>query len=81
MSKEFHYVVVFDSETEQFRMDYETQSSKFHDAPVFDSEQGEGEWVALDAATTWEDDQSLYSRAADALDTMMTGLKLTAEEK
>ena len=64
MSKQYHFVVYYDSESKTWEMDYQTQDAKFDGAPIFDSETGEWEFLADDV---WEDDESVYNRAGDLL--------------
>lgn len=44
MSHQFHYVVMFDTETQEFSVDIDTTMTRFGDEPVFDI--GKDAWVA-----------------------------------
>ena len=64
MAKQFNFVVFYDTETDSFEIDYDSQEVFFHGRPVFDTELDE--WVALEDSD-WEERDTDYNRAADAL--------------
>ena len=72
MGKQHHFVVVFDEETNEFSVDYDTQDIKFDNKPIYDP--AEDEW--LNVAGEIDDDNSIYNRAADALYEAITNLPL-----
>jgi hypothetical protein len=43
MTKQYHYVVCYDTETKQFSLDHETLSSAFYNGEVWNEEAGEWE--------------------------------------
>ena len=71
MAKQYHFVVVYDTETDEFEADYDTQEAKFDDRPIYDTESGEWE----DYGEELDDDNSTYNRAADALYFALRSLK------
>ena len=64
MAKQFYFTVFYDTETDSFEIDYDTQEAFFHGNPVFDTELQD--WVALEDSD-WEEDNTDYNRSADAL--------------
>jgi hypothetical protein len=70
MSKQYHFVVMYDTETKQFEIDYETMSSQFDDGIVYDT--STGEWEIL--ADNEYDEDSGYTvsgnRLFEALETL-----------
>jgi hypothetical protein len=77
MSKQYHFVVFYDSETEEFTLDYDTQDERFNGEPVWNEETGE--WESL--GEVWEDDNSDYNRAGDALYRALRTLEPLPAEK
>ena len=71
MSKQYHFVVRYDAEANEFDVDYETQDVRFYDGPIYDVNQDQ--WLRLDDEL--DDDDSPYNRAADALYLAMLNLK------
>jgi hypothetical protein len=63
-SLQYHFVVTYDCETAEFFVDYETTSTMFHDAPVFDK--SSDEWRPL-RDDEWQRDGTIYNVAGDAL--------------
>lgn len=61
---QYHFVVMYDCETGEFQMDYETQSAVFSDGPVFDK--SKDEWRLLEDEE-WEKDGTIYNNAGDSL--------------
>ena len=61
---QYHFVVMYDIETGEFQMDYDTQDAVFSDGPVFDKETQE--WRLLEDEE-WENDGTSYNTAGDAL--------------
>ena len=61
---QYHYVVVYDTVTGEFDLDYETQGTVFVNGPVFHEDTNE--WRKLHA-DEWEEDKTDYNIAGDAL--------------
>jgi hypothetical protein len=61
---QYHYVVVYDTVTGEFDLDYETQGTVFVNGPVFHEDTNE--WRRLHA-DEWEEDKTDYNIAGDAL--------------
>jgi len=61
---QYHYVVMYDDESEEFTMDYESQDVRFNGMPLYNTETNE--WERLEESH-WEDDSTVYNRAGDAL--------------
>lgn len=61
---EYHFVVVYNTATGEFDMDYDTQSTVFTNGPVYDADKDE--WRRL-YDHEWEDDKTDYNIAGDAL--------------
>ena len=61
---QYHFVVMYDCETGEFQLDYETQSAVFGEGPVFDK--GTQEWRLLHDHE-WEKDETIYNNAGDSL--------------
>lgn len=61
MSKQYHYIVTYDTDTKEFTMDYEVE---LPNGAVWDKE---NEWWRTLEDHEWEDDTSDYNRAGDAL--------------
>jgi hypothetical protein len=69
---QYHFVVMYDCETGEFQLDYETQGAVFSDGPVFDKDTQE--WRLLED-DEWEEDGTPYNTAGDALfDTLESDL-------
>ena len=64
MSKQYHFVVCYDSHNKTWNMDYDSQDAKFQGAPIYNREIGEWELLTSDI---WDDDDSVYNRAGDLL--------------
>ena len=63
--KQYHFVVMYNAETGEFEMDYDSLSTRFHDGEsIYNAETEEWERVTDDI---WENDNSTYNRAGDAL--------------
>ena len=71
--REYHFVVRYDADTDEFDMDYDTLMAKFHDSPIYDSETGE--WIRL-RDTDWENEGTNYNNAGDAIWDAVKNLKL-----
>lgn len=74
---EYHFVVVYDSKTDTFAMDYEQQEDRYYNGPIYDPEAGE--WIEL-TETIWGDESSDYNKSADAIYTAIRDLKLRERE-
>ena len=61
---QYHFVVMYDCETGEFELDYETQNAVFRDGPVFDKDTQE--WRRL-LDYEWENDGTIYNNAGDGL--------------
>ena len=61
---QYHYVVVYDTETGEFELDYETQGAVFGNGPVFEKDKQEGRRLRDDE---WEEDKTEYNIAGDEL--------------
>jgi len=64
MSKQYHFVVCYDSHNKTWNMDHDSQESKFQGAPIYNPEIDEWELLTSDIR---EDDDSIYNRAGDLL--------------
>lgn len=64
MSRQIHFVVRYDSDTDEFDIDYETQDARFHDGYIYDTDSNEWSRVSIEEL---DDDDSQYCKAADAL--------------
>lgn len=64
MSKQYHYVVVFDEESGRFDLDYDTMSAVFPNGTVYETDSNE--WSAVADADLY-DDESVYNKAGDAI--------------
>jgi hypothetical protein len=69
--KQYHFVVMYDEASDTFELDYDTQEAKFNNLSIFDSDTGEWEEVTSEH---WEDDNTIYNRAGDALATALENL-------
>lgn len=72
-NKQYHFVVFYDSETDMFELDYDTQSAKFNDEPIWNKDTEE--WEELQDSD-WERDESDYNRAGDLLHEIIKGARL-----
>jgi hypothetical protein len=61
---EIHFVVKYDTETETFAVDYETQDAMFHEGAIYDN--GLSCW-RRPADDELDNDDSEYCRSADRL--------------
>lgn len=61
---QYHYVVVYDTVTGEFELDYQTQDAVFANGPVYHEDKDE--WRRLHA-DEWEEDKTDYNIAGDAL--------------
>jgi hypothetical protein len=64
VAKQYHYVVCYDAETNEFTLDYDTMSAKFDDEVIYNTETEE--WEDLQESD-WENDNSDYNLAGDLL--------------
>ncbi len=64
MGKQYHFVVVYDEESNSFSMDYDTQEVKFQNAPIYNK--GTDEWEEL-TSDNFQNAEGIYSRAAVAI--------------
>jgi len=77
--KQYHFVVMYDAETGEFEMDYDSLSTRFHDGEsIFNNATQEWERVTDDI---WENDGSTYNRAGDALADAIRELKAFPEKQ
>ena len=76
MTKQHHFVVVFDEETGEFEVDFDTQEAKFDGKPIYDLDTEEWEGITEQI----EDENSIYNRSADALFLALRGLPLREVE-
>lgn len=72
-SRQIHFVVLYDSESNEFEMDYETQDARFDDGYIYNTHTNEWSKVSEDELG---DDNSEYCRAADTLYDAIRDLKL-----
>lgn len=63
--KQYHFVVSYDAEMGQFEMDYDSLTTRFRDGESIWNRETE-EWERV-VDELWEDDNSTYNRAGDAL--------------
>lgn len=75
MSKQYHFVVVYHSDTSEFEVDYDTQDIKFDGQPIWNNDTEA--WESLEESM--RDDDSEYSRVADALYFAIRNLKPLGE--
>ena len=61
---QYHFVVMYDDETNEFAVDYDTQEAKFHDCPIYNTKTDE--WLELTGEHI-DNDDSTYNKAADTL--------------
>lgn len=61
---QYHFVVVYDTFTGEFQLDYETQQTVFANGPVYHEDKNE--WRPL-YDHEWERDETTYNIAGDAL--------------
>lgn len=67
MAKQHHFVVVFDEDTNEFSMDWETASTRFADGNVWNK--GTDEW---ESASIADEDQTNYDKQ-EVLDSVLNG--------
>lgn len=67
MAKQHHFVVVFDEDTNEFSMDWETASSRFADGNVWNKDENYWESASINDA----DDSNYYKQ--EALDSVLNG--------
>lgn len=72
--KQYHFVVMYNAETGEFEMDYDSLDAKFHEGSAWNEDTGE--WERPD----WEDDNSTYNRAGDALAMALRDLRALPEK-
>lgn len=72
MSKQIHFVVMYDTETGEFEMDYETQDDRFRQGYIFDTDKQEWSRVSDDDL---HNDDSDYCKSADALAYALRGIR------
>lgn len=79
MSKQHHFVVMFDEENQEFSMDWETTATKFDDGNVWNSETQEWE-----SASIADEDETNYDKQ-EVLDSILNGwlqrINTTLEEE
>lgn len=73
MAKQYHYVVCYDSETDEFILDYDTMAGKFDDEVIYNTETQE--WENLQESD-WENDNSDYNLAGDLLYKIISNLNV-----
>ena len=71
MSRQIHFVVMYDTETGELEMDYETQDVRFHDGYIFDTKTEEWSRVSDEEL---HDDNSDYCKSADTLAEALRGI-------
>ena len=74
--RQYHFVVHYDANLDEFYMDYDTQDIKFDNAPVYNPTTDE--WEHLTYGDHIDNDDSTYNRSADALAVIIRDLKLRA---
>lgn len=67
MAKQHHFVVVFDEDTKEFSMDWDTVSSRFADGNVWNKDTDYWESASIND----EDDSNYYKQ--EALDAVLNG--------
>ena len=72
MSRQIHFVVMYDTETGEFEMDYETQDVRFYDGYIFDTKTEEWSRVSDEEL---HDDDSDYCKSADTLAEVLRGIE------
>ena len=72
MSKQYHFVVMYDAATNSFSLDYDTQEAKFGKEVVYDTESES--WELIYSGDYYED-ESDYNIAGDALAEALYHLK------
>jgi hypothetical protein len=75
MARHYHFVIHWDDELEEYYMDYEQQDFKFGGRPIYNTDTGE--WEKL-TDQHWEQDNTIYNRANDALVDAIDGLRIRA---
>jgi hypothetical protein len=71
LNVEYHFVVTYNTETERFELDYNAQTTRLKDGPVWDADRQE--WRPLQD-WEWERDGTAYNNAADGLFTLVSEL-------
>ena len=61
---QYHFVVVYNTVTGEFDLDYETQDTVFTNGPVFHEDTNEWRKLRTDE---WEEDKTDYNIAGDSL--------------
>ncbi len=61
---QYHFVVVYNTVTGEFDLDYETQDTVFVNGPVFHEDTNEWRKLRTDE---WEEDKTEYNIAGDSL--------------
>lgn len=64
MSRQIHFVVMYDTESGEFEVDYDTQSVRFPEGYIYDTNTEEWSRVSDEELN---DDDSEYCKSADAL--------------
>jgi len=71
MSRQIHFVVMYDTEAGEFEMDYESQDNYFRNGYIFDTETQEWSRVSDEEL---HDDDSDYCKSADTLAEALRGI-------
>jgi hypothetical protein len=72
MARQYHFVVQYNDETNEYWMDYDSQEAKFDNCPIYNTETDE--WERL-TEEHFDDDSTIYNRAGDALSHAVTHMK------
>jgi hypothetical protein len=72
MARQYHFVVLYDDDLDEFYLDYDTQEAKFDGSPIYNIETEE--WERL-TEEHFDDDNTAYNRAGDALSLAIKDLK------
>lgn len=73
---QYHYVVFYDTDTNEFQMDFDTLDARFYGGSVFDT--NTNEWVPVDD-DYFANDNHPYNKAADTLFMAIRNLKLAKD--
>jgi hypothetical protein len=75
---QYHFVVHYDEILDEFYMDYDTQEAKFDGSPIYNTETEEWEQLTEEH---FDDDNTAYNRAGDALADAIRNLKPFPEKQ
>lgn len=75
--RQYHFVVMYNAETGEFEMDYDTQDAKFQNAPIYNPDTDE--WEELEEEH-FMDDNTTYNRSGDALALALRDLRALPEK-